>query len=150
MAKRFYGIDVKKAIYDYVVANFNNMVDTINTERTLTVAHCNSFITGRELYQFPEMYIDITGSTIPKEEIFSGDEFNTEIFRMDVKIVNKQSTDNILDDMEIYTEAMIRLLDNNSLPGITSIMVNETIRDYYDNSGQILRMAGVRLEIRVN
>jgi hypothetical protein len=147
---RYYGIDVRDEIKDYLETNFNSMVDTINTERTLTVPYCNSYITGRELYQFPEMYIDIISSNIPKEEIFTGDEYNTEIFNIDVKIVIKQTNDNILDDIEVYIEAMIRLLDNRSLPGITSVMVNETIRDIYDNSGQVLRSGGVKIEVRVN
>lgn len=147
---RYYGIDVQKAIYDFLVANYNNMIATINSERTSTVIPCASFIRYKEKYQFPEMYIDIIGSTLPKEEIFNGDQFNTEIFDIEVKIAVKENVETIIDDMEIYIEAMIRLLDNISMTNITSIIVTRTNRNYFDNSGQILRVGGVQLEVRVN
>lgn len=150
MAKRFYGLDVRDGVKTFLTTNYNTMIGTINIERTMTVPVIASFITGKEKYQFPEMYIDITGSNIPKEEIFSGDEFNTEIFTMEIKVAAKETTDSLMDHMEVYTEALIRLLDNITLPGMTSVMVTSTIRGYYDNSGQVLRTSGVNLEIRVN
>lgn len=149
---RFFARDVRDALKDYLEDNFNTTLSTIDTERTETTPPVISFITGKEKNQFPEMYIDVISSTIETDEIHSDETYSTEKFEVDITVKMKYSNDSIHNYIENYIEALQRLLNNQTIdPQITYIFATSTLRvDLYDNSGQVLRVGGVKFDVRVN
>jgi hypothetical protein len=153
MSNRYHEHDVKTKIKSILDSNFNNMIETIRIERSdNTIPLAQNITHDVILNQYPEIYIDITGSEIMNDqELTDNIDIITESFDVEVSCVILINSYSIESYGDYYNEALKRILHGYNDSYITWIGVISTIqRDLQDqNTNQTYKICGVTLQVLV-
>jgi hypothetical protein len=150
---RFFGYDVRFALYTKLNSDFNTMIDTIRTERSdTTIPHVMNISIDNPKNQYPEIYIDITESEVLNdEELTTNINLIPEIYTVEINSIIKTQLGSIDNYADYYIEALQRILQGYHTSDITWGIITGTIRDdISDKQNQTYKICGVRLQIRIN
>lgn len=140
-------------------SGFNNMINTINTERTHatpTITDTSKGITYKwGQNQFPFILVDIENSEVQYDSINTPLNMNyvllPEVYTLNVMGFLKYTNDNVYNYAEDWIEAIIRVLHNYNDGNISWIAYTNTERaDIYKNENETLKSFLVQFEIRIN
>lgn len=150
---RYHEADIKDAIKTKLDSDFNTMITTIRTERSDTTIPLAKNITFDLLKnQYPEIYIDITGSELLNDEELSDNiEIVTESFEVEVSAIIKTNSTSLSKYGDYYNEAFKRVLQGYNDANIRWIGVINTVQEdrIQENTHQTYKLCGVVLQVLV-
>jgi hypothetical protein len=148
---RIYSLDVLDEIVELLEDNLGDMIDTINTSRTLTTPKPLNITSSFAKNQFPEVFVDIESSTISQEEICKDPDSSREIYNLEITAYLKSAESDLYKWIEVYSEAMYKIIQNYYSDTITMIDVNETVRDTVQTAEkQMLKYITLRCSVQIN
>lgn len=156
MTGRNTGIDIRDKVIDLLQdssSGFDNMISTINSERSHTAPSAKSITYQWGMNQYPYLMVDIDGSEgVTDEYILDMSYVNLpEIYTILVMGVMKYANDNIYNWCEDWIEAVIRVLHNYNSDDISWIIYVKTERaEIYDKQNQRLKSFVIEFEARSN
>lgn len=146
-----YSLDVIKEITDLLTNNLSTTIQTINTTRTLTTPLPLSITSTYFTNQFPVVFIDIVDTSIFQEEICKDPETSVEVFNVEITAYLKSSEPDLYKWIEVYLEAMYKVLQNYSSDKLTWLAITGTARDTVQtDERQTLKFATVKCSVRTN
>jgi hypothetical protein len=148
---RFFGADIITKIKDIAVADYNNILTTIKSERSDSgLELIRKFNTGICERQYPECVINLKDSSMIIEEL-DLDIYNTpEEFPIEILVAIRDNTDNIALRQEYYIEGLQRTFHGYHDTDISWITVESSIRaEAYTEQKETLRIIGVSINVRI-
>jgi hypothetical protein len=156
MTDRFTAIDVRDlaiTLLEDSSSGFNNMIATINTERTHTTPLTTQVTYKWGQNQFPFIFVDIDSSEGLSEDYTLDMSYTNlpEVYTLNVMGTLKYAHDDVQNYAEDWIEAVIRVLHNYTCNGVTYIMYTNTERaEIYSKMNERLKTFLVSFEARVN
>lgn len=150
---RIYGKDITNTIVTKMTSDFNTMLSTIETERSLSytipqVLHITDEFAEDQL---PEMYVHISESETEITELNNDIDFLTEVYTVHLTIAYKTASNLRYDYGEYYIEAIMRVLYGYNDADITWIFPTNSIRaEFQSMENYTTKVVGVDFEVRIN
>jgi len=158
MTDRFTGYDVREAILTKLkdaTTGFNALIGTINTERTHAAPTALKIESTWGQNQFPFLLVEMQNSEVlyndPAMPMTMLYQHVPETYNCNIVGFLKAFDDRVVDWVEDWIEAVIRVLHGYNSADISWILVTGTDRtDIYTEEHGTMKIFTVNLEIRIN
>jgi len=149
---RYHEADIRTAIKTKLDSDFNTMIDTIRAERSdLNIPYALNITKDIIKNQYPEIYIDVTGSDFTNDILDTDIDLSDEVFEVEIKAILKTNSNSLQNYTDYYNEALKRVLHGYNDANIIMILMNNTIQIDLEEerSNQTYRMCGVVCQVFV-
>ena len=149
---RYHEADIRTAIKTKLDSDFNTMIDTIRAERSdLNIPYALNITKDIIKNQYPEIYIDVTGSDFTNDILDTDIDLSDEVFEVEIKAILKTNSNSLQNYTDYYNEALKRVLHGYNDANISMILMNNTIQIDLEEerSNQTYRMCGVVCQVFV-
>ena len=145
--------DLSITLLQNASSGFNNMIGTINTERTHTTPTATSITYKWGQNQFPFILVDVDDSEVQTDEITLPSVYSNlpVVHKLHVIGTLKYANDNVQNYAEDWIEAIIRVLHNYNDSNVSWIFWTNTERaEIYSKTNERLKTFLVSFEVKIN